>query len=169
MADTAETIEAAGRRIGHHAWVEMRLFETLGHWSGAIADPRARALLATHSQHHAWHAELWYALLPALPHLPAADLVAPADGHSELVASLAALDGTGEEAAEPERGLDDARLAAVYEVALPQVRASYEQHLAQTTPVTDGPTIRALRLALTDLADDTRAGLALIAARTGRG
>ena len=30
MADVAETIEESGRRIGHHAWVEARLFEVVG-------------------------------------------------------------------------------------------------------------------------------------------
>ena len=159
MGDAAETIEASGQRIGQRAWVEMRLFETLGAWSGAVADPRARALLATQSHHHAWHAELWHELLPALPHLPAADLVAPAEGDSEMVASLAALDPA---AGESEPG-DAARLAAVYEEAMPRLRAAYEDHLERATAVTDGPTIRVLRLVLADLTEDTDAGLALLA------
>jgi hypothetical protein len=182
MADVAETIEVSGRRAGHHAWIEMRLFETVGRWVGAVADPRAKALLAAQSHHHAWHAELWYSLLPALPHLPAADLVAPGDGDSALVARLAALDEA--EPAEPRPARpggtgvpggtsgDRARLAAVYEDALPHLAATYREHLDATNPLTDGPAIRALRLAQADIADDTRAGLDLIAllagARAGR-
>jgi hypothetical protein len=163
MSDAAETIEASGRRIGQHAWVEMRLFETLGAWSAAVVDPRARALLANQSHHHAWHAELWHDLLPALPHLPAADLVGPADSDSELVASLAALDpAEGGAGADDDEPTDAARLAAVYEQAMPRLQATYEDHLAHTRPVTDGPTIRALRLVLTDLDDDTRGGLDLL-------
>jgi hypothetical protein len=162
MADVAETIEASGRRIGHHAWVEMRLFEALGRWSGTAADPRAKAMLATQSHHHAWHAELWHALLPALPHLPAADLVAPSEATSELVAALAELDEA------PAPADDVSRLAALYRVALPRVAAAYRDHLALTTPVTDGPTIRALGLVLADLDADTRAGLELFAALEGR-
>jgi hypothetical protein len=158
MADVAESIEASGRHIGHHAWVEMRLFETLGRWSGTVSDPRARALLAAQSHHHAWHAELWHALLPALPHLPAADLVAPSEATSELVATLAELDEA------PAPADDVSRLAAIYRVALPRVTAAYRDHLARTTPVTDGPTIRALGLVLADLDADTRAGLDLLAA-----
>jgi hypothetical protein len=156
MADVAETIEASGRRIGHHAWIEMRLFETLGRWSGTVADPRAKALLASQSHHHAWYAELWHALLPALPHLAAADLVAQSEATSELVAALAELDDAPRD--------DVARLTAIHRVALPQVAAAYRDHLALTTPVTDGPAIRALGLVLADLEADTRAGLDLIAA-----
>jgi hypothetical protein len=158
MGDAAETIEESGRRIGQRAWVEARLFETLGAWSTAMADPRARALLATQSHHHAWHAELWRDLLPALPHLPATDLVAPSDGDSEMIAALADLD-----AAEDGTVPDDVRLAAVYEQAMPRLQADYEDHLARATPVTDGPTIRALRLTVADLAEDTEAGVALLA------
>ncbi len=157
MAETAETIEASGRRIGHHAWAEMRLFETLGAWSATMVDPRARVLVAGQSQHHAWHAELWHGLLPALPHLPAADLVAPADGDPDVVAALAALDD--DPAAD-----DAARLTAVFHTALPRLRAAYDDHMARTTPVTDGPIIRTLRLAIADVADDTQAGLDLLAA-----
>jgi hypothetical protein len=227
MADVAETIEASGRRIGHHAWVEMRLFETLGRWSGTVADPRAKALLAGQSHHHAWHAELWYALLPALPHLPAADLVAASEATSELVAALAELDeapagasdatrspadatpspadatpspadatpssagaaapsaprdtpspageaptsADADEADADEADADEAddvaRLTAIYRDALPRVAAAYRDHLGLTTPVTDGPTIRALGLVLADLDADTRAGLELIAALEG--
>jgi hypothetical protein len=167
MADVAETIEASGRRIGHHAWVEMRLFETLGRWSGTVADPRAKALLAGQSHHHAWHAELWYALLPALPHLPAADLVAPSEATSELVAALAELD-EAPAGADADEADDVARLTAIYRDALPRVAAAYRDHLALTAPATDGPTIRALGLVLADLDADARAGLELTAALEGR-
>jgi hypothetical protein len=169
MADAAETIEASGRRIGHHAWVEMRLFETLGRWSGTVADPRAKALLAAQSHHHAWHAEQWHALLPALPHLAAADLVAPSEATSELVATLAELDEVPAPADDTAAAPDDvSRLAAIYRVALPRVAAAYREHLALTTPVTDGPTMRTLGLVLADLDADIRAGLDLLAELDGR-
>jgi hypothetical protein len=152
MATTAETIEETGRRIGGHAWVEMRLFETLGRWSGVVDEPRARVLLAAASRHHAWHAELWMGLLPGLPHLPAADLVAPGDGAAAMVAALEDLDDAP----------TDQRVAALVQVALPQVIDRYAAHLEVAVPVADAPTERALRLALADLrADrDALAGLA---------
>jgi hypothetical protein len=149
MADVADTIEDSGRRIGRHAWAEMRMFEVLGGWSGTVAEPRTRALLAETSRHHAWHAELWHDLLPDLPHLPAADLVAPDEPTAAIVTALEAVDGT------------DARatLAAVHEGALPHLADRYAEHLERTTPVTDGPTIRALRLVLADIeGDGTAAG-----------
>ena len=144
MVTTAETIEQTGRRIGGHAWVEMRLFETLGRWSGVVDEPRARVLLAAASRHHAWHAELWMGLLPGLPHLPAADHVAPGDGAAAMVAALEDLDDAP----------TDQRVAALVQVALPQVIDRYAAHLEVAVPVADAPTERALRLAVADLRAD---------------
>jgi hypothetical protein len=159
MADVAETIEESGRRIGHHAWIEMRLFETLGRWSGTVPEPRAKALLASQSYHHAWHAELWHGLLPAIPHMPAADLVAPDETGAQIVASLASFDEEAEGHEDGDgHGSTVARLTALYEVALPHLVDTYTDHLEHTTIVTDGPTARVLRLALNDLADDLVAG-----------
>jgi len=161
MPDVAETIDESGRRIGHHAWVEMRLFETLGRWSGSVREPRARALFASQSHHHAWHAEMWHGLLPALPHLPTSDLVTPTDDDAALVATLTALDEADEPVA--------ARLAAVYGTVLPHLVATYTDHLAHTTVATDAPTIRVLRLTLADLTADLAAGTDLAAALNADG
>lgn len=155
MATTAETIEQSGRRIGGHAWVEMRLFETLGRWSGVVDDPRARVVLAAASRHHAWHAELWMGLLPGLPHLATAELVAPGDGAAAMVAALEDLDDAP----------SDQRIAALVQVAFPQVIDRYTTHLGLTVPVADAPTARVLRLALADLRAD-RDALATLAPHT---
>jgi hypothetical protein len=162
MAHLTETIERSGRRIGGHAWIEMRLFEVLGRWSGTVVDPRARALFARQSFHHAWRAELWNDLLPALPHLPASGLVVPDQWSAELVATLGELDERSDPATDD--GVAD-RLNAVYGVALPQLIEGYTDHLEHTTVVADGPTTRVLRLTLADLADDLTAGEALRADR----
>jgi hypothetical protein len=159
MADVAETIDESGRRIGHHAWIEMRLFETVGAWVASVSEPEVKALLAAQSHHHAWHAELWHGLLPGLPHLPAADLVAPADADAEVIASL---DDLAEHDLGPGADRTGARLVALYRVALPHLIAGYTDHLARATVVTDGPTIRALRLALADVEHDRQAGDDLI-------
>ena len=143
----AETLEQSARRIGHHAWIELRLFEILGAWVTAVPELEAKAVLATQSYHHAWHAELWHGLLPSVPHLHAPDLVTPADpGTAEQIDSLTAATGTVE------------RLSGLYEVVLPGLIAAYTDHLERTTPVTDGPTIRALRLVLADEEADARTG-----------
>ncbi len=153
MATTAETIEESGRRVGGHAWVEMRLFEKLGRWSGDVDEPRARVLLAATSRRHARHAEVWLGLLPGLPHLPPADLVAPDDGAAAMVAALDDLDDTA----------TADRVAALVHVALPQVIDRLTAHLERTVPVADAPTQRAIRLALADLENDRDALAALIA------
>ena len=143
----AETLEQSARRIGHHAWIELRLFEIVGGWVTAVPELEAKAVLATQSYHHAWHAELWHGLLPSVPHLHAPDLVTPADpGTAEQIDSLTAATRTVE------------RLSGLYEVVLPGLIAAYTDHLSRTTPVTDGPTIRALRLVLADEEEDARTG-----------
>jgi hypothetical protein len=154
MAAGAETIEQSGRRIGGHAWFELRLFETVGGWVTTVPELEAKATLAAQSHHHAWHAELWHGLLPGIPdHLRPADLVVPAgEGARKLAGALAGSTGTVE------------RLVGLYRVALPQLIAAYTDHLAATTPVTDAPTIRALRLVLADEEEDRAAGEALLAA-----
>src|ERR687897_443212 len=71
--DAPSTLEAIALRIGRYRWIEMRLFEALGGWVTDVPELDAKALLATHSRHHGWHAELWHDLLPELPVLPTTD------------------------------------------------------------------------------------------------
>ena len=159
MATTALTIEESGRLVGGHAWVEMRLFEKLGRWSGVVDSPPARVLLAATSRRHAWHAEMWVDLLPGLPHLPAADLIAPDDGAAAVVAALDDLDDVA----------TADRLAALAGVALPHVIDRLTAHLDRTVPVTDAPTQRALRLALVDLGTDRDALAAMVTSARAAG
>jgi hypothetical protein len=155
MIRVAETIEQSGRRIGQHAWIEMRLFEAIGAWVTSVPELEVKAVLAAQSHHHAWHAELWHGLLPSIPDLRTADLVAPADEATRAIAdSLAEPLGPGETVA---------RLARLYRDVVPGLIATYRDHLDRTTPVTDGPTIRALHLVLTDEEDDLLAGESLLA------
>jgi hypothetical protein len=137
----AETIEQSGRRVGAHLWVASRLFEALGRWSGAVDDPRARSLLAVASRRFGWLAELWWGLLPGLLHLPAAELVAPPASAPDLAARLEQLDDAP----------DGERIAGLIDDALPCVLADLDAHLAVTTPVTDGPTVRVIGLARADV------------------
>jgi hypothetical protein len=161
MAEVAETIEESGRRIGHHEWIELRLFETLGRWAASMPHLDAKLLLDAQSHHHAWHAELWHGLLPTVGDVSAADLVLPADEEqARLIDALA-------EPCDPDRAESDGaaqadstieRLAGLYRVVLPRLIARYTDHLGRTTALTDGPTIRALRLVLADEIEDWRAG-----------
>jgi hypothetical protein len=146
----AETIEQSARHIGGHAWVELRLFEIVGGWVTTVPELEAKATLAAQSHHHAWHAELWHGLLPAIPHLRTVDLVAPPN--DAVRALLEAL------AAPADEGTTIERLVGLYRVTLPALIAAYKGHLARTTPVTDGPTVRALHLVLADEEADREAG-----------
>ncbi|HEX5366429.1 MAG TPA: hypothetical protein VFW63_07185 [Acidimicrobiales bacterium] len=136
-----ETIEQSGRRIGGHAWVAMRLFEALGRWSGVVEDARLRAVLATASRRFGWQAELWHRLLPAVPHLPSAALVAADADTAGLPAVLASLDAAP----------DGERAAVVADEVLPWLAERLEAHRAVTTPLADGPTVRVLELALAEV------------------
>ena len=140
MTAAAETLEASARRIGRHAWVEQDLFETVGGWVTSTPEPAVKAVLAAQSLHHAWRAEQWYGLLPAVPHLPVEDLVTPPP---DMLPPAG--DGTA------------ARLAWLVDQALPALLATYADHLAAATPLTDGPTIRILGLVTADVQADLAA------------
>ncbi len=137
-------IERTARRIGHYRWWEMRLFELVGAWARSVPEPQVAARLGDHSHRHGWHAELWGDLIPELDHLSADRVVAAPDGLDGLVEVL--------------EGGSDAdtcdRLVGVYRVVVPRLVAAYGHHLDHTLAATDGPTIRVLRLALSDLAED---------------
>ena len=150
MGDVAETIEESGRRIGQRAWVEARLFETLGAWSAAVADPRARARLAAQSHHHAWHAELFDRVLPVASGLEVAHHDEPDPGWQAVLVDVAALTGTAD------------RLAAAFGVLVPAKLAEYEQWLADADPVRDAPLRRWLGFVIADEQTDLAEGRALM-------
>jgi hypothetical protein len=54
------------------------------------------------------------------------------------------------------------KLVGVYRVLIPAKIAAYEYHLANTSQITDAPTIRSLKHALADEYDDWRDGEMLI-------
>ncbi len=165
--DAPSTLEASALRMGRYRWIEVCLFEALGGWVAGVPELDAKALLATHSRHHGWHAELWHDLLPALPGTdggssgagtPTVDWASPpgGPGDEQLAAFAAALT----EPRAPELTVE--KLVGVYRVALPHTIAAYTRHLRAASPVTDGPTIRTLRLVLSDELDHWRDGEILV-------
>lgn len=143
--DPLPLIETA-RRFGHYAWWEERLFELLGGWSATAPEPELRLFLGPRSHHHAEHAQRFRERLPVLHGTdPASFVVAPETGS-------AVVDALGR----PEASIE--RLAGVYRVLVPRLVATYAAHVDATSPVTDGPTIRALGLILADELDEWRAG-----------
>jgi hypothetical protein len=144
------TVEESARRIGHYAWIEMRLFEALGGWVATVPELDVKTMLGRHCYHHAWHAELWVKRLPELREMKPERLIAPPNPHLE--AFVGAL-------TEPEASdLTIEKLVGVYRVLLPRKIAAYTYHLAATSRITDGPTIRSLGFILDDEATDWREG-----------
>ena len=148
------TIEESASAVGHHRWVELRLFELLGGWVAEIPEPQVKVCVATHCHHHAWHAELFDRRLPGAGDLrPEVLTVPPAEG---LVAFFDAL----AEAQGAEATIE--KLTGVYRVLLPRKITAYAHHLASASPVADAPTIRSLRLAMADEIEGWREGEALL-------
>ncbi|WP_419930297.1 hypothetical protein [Candidatus Poriferisocius sp.] len=140
-------IEQSADACGGLAWISQRLFEVEGRLAtdlddGKPLDDRARLLLARSSRRHGQHAQWWRAALPDSPALAGAERVRPpTDAWVRLLAHL--------EGAAPTEAL-----AAIYEVALPQL-AFVIEHLGQELlPVSDGAVIRIARMVAADLAEE---------------
>ncbi len=132
----------------------MRLFELLGGWVATVPELDVKLRLGPHSFHHAWHAELWHELVPELRDIDAEALtVPPNDTMVQFMEALAGAAG-GEETIE--------RMVGVYRVLIPHKVAAYTHHLEHASPITDGPTVRSLRLVLQDELEDGREGEMLL-------
>jgi hypothetical protein len=172
---------AAAEVIGGYRWLEHRLFEITGAWSAQAYDPAVRLHLFEASHQHAWHAELWADRLPALAHLDPEALslpYGPAVGPLIDTLSTTGTDSGGQGVGDPvaggdgpDEGLDQsldpasadvARLAALYRVVVPRLVATYGHHRQRAVPLTDGPTIRALTLALRDEVEAWQSGESLL-------
>ncbi len=150
----AFTVDDTARRVGHYKWVEMRLFEALGGWVATVPELDVKMRLGTHCYHHAWHSELWHKRLPELREMNPDRLTLPANQEmEEFMAALTEPEG-------PDRTLE--KLVGVYRVLIPHKIAAYTYHLNNTSTITDAPTIRSLRFALTDEFEDWRDGEMMI-------
>jgi len=151
-------MSAARTQVGIAVWaararrareLEMRLADTIGGWVGAVADPQAQAVLARHATHHAFHAELWDAVVPVLH-----DVVVSEDPASDadLAAVIVAL-GDGDDVA--------VGLHTTFTDALPALVAVYKQWAVGTSVVADRPVMRVLDLVLRDEEFDLHEGQAM--------
>jgi hypothetical protein len=155
------TLDESAARLGAFRWLEARRFEILGGWVPSVSEPDAKLLLARHSVHHGWHAELLAGCLPSTKdHDPDRSTVPARPGVAALVDELAGLTGT----------LD--RLVAAYQVLGPEQLATYDRFLDATNPATDAAARRVVRIVVQDQVDQVTEGLALVetfAARTSGG
>lgn len=140
-------IEQSADACGGLAWISERLFEIEGRLTadlddGEPLDDRARLLLARSSRRHGQHAQWWRAALPDSPALAGAERVRPPTyAWGRLLDRI-------EESSPTEA------VAAIYEVALPQL-AFVIEHLGQElSPVSDGAVIRTARMVAADLAEE---------------
>jgi hypothetical protein len=140
-------MSAACTRIGIAEWagrarrartLEMRLADTVGGWVGAVTDPAAKAVLARHATHHAFHAELWDAVVPVLHDVVVSDDPADDTGLAGVAEALA-------DAGDPAAGLH-----RLFAEALPALVAVYREWAAGTSVVADRPVMRVLDLVLRD-------------------
>lgn len=143
-------LQATARRAGAARWLDARLFEVLGGWVPTVPEPEVKIAVATHSAHHGWHASLWDERLPTLHDVDQASWIAAAPGVEAVIERIAAATDTVE------------RLVGVHGVLLPRLSAAHAAHLTSASPVSDGPTIRTLRLVLQDELEDQRAGERLL-------
>ena len=139
-------IDATAGRVGDACWRERAAFAVLGGWVPTVREPAAKLLVARHSRLHGWHAELLAEVRPVTrAHDGAADPV-PLD--AGWVAAIEVVRGP------PELPTVE-RLAGVYQVLLPRLLADYDRLLDATSPWSDGPLVRRVRLVV----DDERAAL----------
>lgn len=140
-------IEQLADACGGLAWISDRLFEIEGRLvldldDDEPLDDRVRNLLARSSRRHGQHAQWWRGLLPDSPALAGANRVRPpTDAWERLMDHV--------EDAEP----TDA-VAAIYEVALPQLVFVIEHLGYDLSPVSDGAVIRTARMVAADLAEE---------------
>jgi hypothetical protein len=140
------SIDATAALLGRACWVEAACFGVLGAWVPRVPEAAAKLLLARHSRHHGWHAELLAEALPATRAHHPRTLVAPGDGWP---AAIEAVRG-------PDDGSTSERMAGLYQALLPRLVTGYDRTLEWLSPWCDGPAARRLRL----VADDERAALA---------
>jgi hypothetical protein len=150
------TIDEAARRIGGYKWLEMRLFEVFGSAMSLVKEPQLKVVVGEQCYHHAWHAELWHTRLPALREMSGDQFAQPAHpGVEQLLEAISLAEDSLE------------LFTGVYRVLLPYKIAAYTDHLANTSPITDGPTIRSLHQVLTDEMADWRIGQSLLQSLLG--
>jgi hypothetical protein len=146
------SIEQLARRVGGYCWQEQRLFEVTGAWASGAGSAAARVYLSELSARHARHAALWWDRLPVRAGVDAADLVGPAGDIP--VAVFTVLEG------EPD---PETRLAGLVGVVLPRLGDRYRTHLAEASPVSEGPVIEVLRVVLASGEREIQQGRELLA------
>ena len=144
-------IAETARRAGHYRWVSTQLFEVLGGWVTSVPEIDVKQRLGVHAHHFGWHAQLWRDRLPELVEMTPTSLTVPPNDALRTVFELVqSSDSTIE------------RLVGIHRVVMPRLVAAYTFHLAHASEITDGPTVRTLKLAHADALADWSDGEMLV-------
>jgi hypothetical protein len=127
------SIDELAERCGGYCWVEQCLFEVTGAWACEEADPGLRVFLSSFSRQHGLLAAEWYDRLPVRAGVDRAALVKPPAGPLQ--------DAFDMMVAQPDLA---AQVAMLVGSVLPHIMASYEEDLAQASPVSEGPVMAVL-------------------------
>ena len=139
IVEWAERIESARA-------LELQLASVVGAWVPRTTPAGAKLLLARHSRHFAWHAELWDGLVPVLHDRPEGSAVVDESLRTAEAALVAVTEPKG-----------------VYDDVLPLVVAAYRGWSGEATPIAERPVMRVLDLVLHDLDFDAQEGHDLFA------
>lgn len=153
------SLEEAAARHGAYLWVERRLFELTGAWTGVpgIA-AAARIHLFEASARHAWHAELWRERLPLVAGFDVEAIVRP--WSAELDAALGAIAPPHTAGAhEPD---ELALMGALCTGILPRLVRSYRAYLDRASETSDAPGMRVAALVVRDEEEEIDAGSAVL-------
>lgn len=142
-------IEQLADASGGLSWISGRLFEIQGRLAvqpaaGGELDVGIRALLARSSRRHGQHCQWWRDLLPDSPALNAADRVRPPS--SAWANALGCIEAAPHADA----------VAALYEVAVPELAFVLSGLQQAQSPVSDGAFMRTARMVAADLAEEQR-------------
>ena len=150
----AYSVEDSARMVGAYAWIEQELFQALGGWVATVPELDVKLLFGRHCYHHAWHSRLLRERLPELREMNAERATVPPNGG--LVAFAAELVEPGA----PELTIE--KMVGVYRVLLPRFVTTYSAHAANTSAITDAPTLRLFDLVLRDDIADWSEGQAVL-------
>ena len=152
------SLDESARRVGGFRWLETRCFEILGAWVPSVAEPGVKLMLARHSAHHGWHAELLADCLPSTKDHDPDTVTAPPS--PELAAVLDAVAADDRDRRTARRGVPGAD---------PEKVAAFERYVDAASPVADGALRRVLRIVIADEVDHLTEGLAADRRARGRG
>ena len=153
-------IDATAALVGEACWLEGACFAVLGAWVPSVPEPAAKLLVARHSRHHGWHAELLDEVRPATRAHDRSAPPAPTDDRwVEAIAVLRGQPGT----------TTVERLTGVYQALVPRLLAGYDRALDAASHWSDGPLTRRLHLIVDDERADLAEGLAVLEGLLGDG